>query len=182
MRIRVTGATPLNGTFTPASNPNAAKALLAATMLSDKTATLRHVPRNTSTSHLFSAAASLGASLNWTEPQTLNITTEALTARTLDRDLVSGAVGALLFLPALIVRRHHVRVEVSFPLNRIRTHLDVIRDLGLDVMTMAGAVEFRSNRWASKDVIMDTPSVTATAIGLMLAATLGEHTIIRNAA
>jgi len=184
MRIRVRGGAALNGTFSPAGNPNAAKALLAASLLTPEPITLRRVSRNTSTEHLLAAAADLGAVLDWQDPAsgTLQVQTETITRRTLSRETVSGAVGALLFLPALIARREHVRLEVGFPLSRIRTHLDVIRDLGLDVIAMSGAVEFRAATWGERDVILDTPSVTATAIALMLAARLGDRTIIRNAA
>jgi UDP-N-acetylglucosamine 1-carboxyvinyltransferase len=184
MRIRIRGGRALNGTFSPAGNPNAAKALLAASLLTLEPVTLRRVPRNTSTAHLLAAAEALGAVLTWQDPTsgTLQVQTEIITGRTLNRGTVSGAVGTLLFLPALIARREHVRLEVGFPLSRIRTHLDVMRDLGLDIITMSGAVEFRARYWDNRDVILDTPSVTATAIALMLAARLGRQTIIRNAA
>ena len=184
MRIRVRGGTPLNGTFSPMGNPNAAKAMLAASLLTPEPVTLRRVPQNTSTKHLLAAAEKLGAVLDWKDPVNgvLQVQTETLTRRTLNQDVISGAVGTLLFLPALIARREHVRLEVDFPLSRIRTHLDIMRDLGLDVITMSGAVEFRVATWGERDVILDTPSVTATAIALMLAARLGDCTIIRNAA
>ncbi|MEM6281884.1 MAG: UDP-N-acetylglucosamine 1-carboxyvinyltransferase [Chloroflexota bacterium] len=182
MRIRVVGGQPLNGTFTPSGNPNAAKALLAAALLTDQPVTLRRVPRNTSTQYLLDAAEQLGASLAWQGTSTLDIHTEALTRRTLDESLVSGAVGALLFLAPLIIRREVIRIEVDFPLNRIRTHLDALRDLGLGVVVTHGAVEIVSARWDSKDIILNSPSVTATAIAMMLAAVLGGRTVIYNAA
>jgi UDP-N-acetylglucosamine 1-carboxyvinyltransferase len=182
MRIRVQGGKPLKGTYTPSTNPNAAKALLAASMLTDAPATLRRVPRNISTQNLLDAAAQLGASLTWDDAHTLTVQTAALTRRVLDESLVGGAVGALLFLAPLIARREHVRLEVGFPLSRIRTHLDALRDLGLDVVTMSGAVTFQAARWDERDIILGTPSVTATALVMMLAAALGEQTVIRNAA
>lgn len=182
MRIDIEGGQPLNGSYTPSGNPNSAKALLAAALLTDHPVTLRRVPRNISTQHMLDTAAELGATLDWLDANTVTLTTPAVTRRVLGRDEVGGAVGSLLFLPALIVRREHMRLEVNFPLNRIRTHLDVLRDLGLDVVTMHGAVEVRAVRWAERDIILDTPSVTATALALMLSAALGEQTTIRNAA
>jgi UDP-N-acetylglucosamine 1-carboxyvinyltransferase len=182
MRIRVHGGQPLNGTYSASGNPNAAKALLAASLLTDQPVILHRVPRNTSTQHLIDAAAKLGADLDWKSPNTLTIHTQTITQRTLGQRTVGGAVGTLLFLPALIVRREHVRLEVDFPLSRIRTHLDVMRDLGLDVKVMNGAVEIRRATWNHKDIILDSPSVTATAIAVMLAARLGQETVIRNAA
>lgn len=178
MQIRIEGGTPLNGSYTPSGNPNGAKALLAAALLTDAAVTLRRVPRNISTQSLLDMAADFGATLSWDTPNTLTVQTLTIHTRIIHRD----AVGALLFLPALIVRREHVRLEVNFPLSRIRTHLDILRDLGLDVVTLSGAVEVRSARWTRRDIILDSPSVTATAIALMLAATLGKETTIRNAA
>lgn len=182
MRIRVRGGKPLNGTYTPSGNPNSAKALLAAAMLTDAPVTLHRVPRNTSTQTMLDAAAGLGASLTWADPNTLTLQTDHITQRLLSRETVSGAVGMLLFIAPMLVRREHIRLEVDFPLSRIRTHLDVLRDLGIDVITTSGAVEFKVTRWDTRDIILDTPSVTATAIALMLAAKQGSHTVIRNAA
>lgn len=182
MRIRVVGGQPLNGTYTPSGNPNAAKALLAATLLTDQPSTLRQVPRNTSTQTLLDAATQLGASLTWQDDHTVTVQTATINRRVLDENMVAGAVGALLFLAPMIARRQHVRLEVNFPLNRIRTHLDALRDLSLDVVVTSGAVEIKAAQWEHKDIILNTPSVTATALVLMLAACLGEKTVIRNAA
>ncbi len=182
MRIRIAGGQPLTGTYTPSGNPNAAKALLAASMLTDAPVTLRRVPRNTSTQNLIKAAGQLGATFDWHTDHHVTVTTTALTRRVLDEKLVGGAVGALLFLGPLLVRREHVRIEVDFPLSRVRTHLNALRDLGMDVVVMRGAVEINVAAWEQQDIILDTPSVTATAIVLMLAARLGKRTVIRNAA
>lgn len=182
MRIRVLGGKPLSGTYTPSGNPNAAKALLAASMLADAPSTFWRVPRNTSTETFLAAAEQLGGALTWHDAHTVTVQTGALTRRTLDESIVGGAVGSLLFLAPMIVRREHVRMEVDFPLNRVRTHLDALRDLGLDVVVSHGAVEIKAARWGHRDIILNMPSVTATAIVLMLAVCLGEETVIHNAA
>ncbi|MFZ4815853.1 MAG: UDP-N-acetylglucosamine 1-carboxyvinyltransferase, partial [Phototrophicaceae bacterium] len=65
MRLKVQGGTPLHGTFTPSGNPNSAKALLAASMLTDQPITLQRVPRNTSTQAMFDFAAQLGVRQTW---------------------------------------------------------------------------------------------------------------------
>jgi len=182
MRIRITGGQPIGGRYIPASNTNAAKALLAAALLTDHESVIRRVPRNESMMHLVDAARQFGVGLRWEGESDLHVTVQSLTSWVLDDDIVGGAVGSLLLLPALITRREHVRLEVTFPLSRIRTHLELLRDLGLDVVTMNGAVEFRAATWDIRRVILDRPSVTATAIGVLLAARLGQRTVIENAA
>ncbi len=182
MQIRVQGGQPLNGTYVPQGNPNAAKALLAASMLSTEPSKIRRMPRNTSTMNLIDAATQLGATVRWDTPHTLKIETSNLQSRTLDETIIGGAVGALLFLAPMLAQRDHIRLEPSFPLNRIRTHLDAMRDLGLGVVVVSGAVEVRAAHWQSRDIILNSPSVTATAITLMLSVIFGQETIIRNAA
>lgn len=182
MRIFIQGNNTLNGVYRPGNNPNSAKALLAASMLTNTPSTLHGIPRNQSTEQMLRTAKQLGMSIHWDGEYTATLETVTITRRIIDEQSVAGAVGTLLLLAPLLVRRQHVRIEVDFPLGRIRTHLDAMRDLGLDVVISHGALECRRTTWESRDIILNTPSVTATALAVMLAASLGQHTIIRNAA
>jgi UDP-N-acetylglucosamine 1-carboxyvinyltransferase len=182
MRIQVEGRHPLNGIYKPSGNANAAMALLAAALLTDKPVTLRNVPRTISTQAMFGLAEWMGACLTWLDETTVTIQAKQLTQRVLTEAETEGAVGAILFLAPILVRRKHVRVEFDFPLNRIRTHLEALRDLGIDVITVSGAIECRAATWDFKDIILAQASVTATAVVMMLAVTLGKETIIHNAA
>lgn len=182
MRIQVEGKHPLNGVYKPSGNANAAMALLAAALLTDKPVTLRNVPRTISTQTMFGLAEWMGTCLTWADETTVTIQARQLTQRILTEAETEGAVGAILFLAPILARRKHVRVEFDFPLNRIRTHLEALRDLGIDVVTVSGAIECRAATWDFKDIILAQASVTATAVVMMLAATLGKETIIHNAA
>ena len=150
MRIQVTGQQALNGTYEPSGNPNAAMALFAAAMLTDSPVTLRNVPQTTSTRTMLALITKLGVSVQETEPGTIQIIAEQLTERTLTADQIGSTLGVLLLVAPLLVRRQHVRLEIDFPLNRIRTHLDTFRDLGLDIVTMNGAVEIHAAEWDQK--------------------------------
>jgi UDP-N-acetylglucosamine 1-carboxyvinyltransferase len=114
--------------------------------------------------------------------ETVVIRSAHLTRRVLTQADTDISTGAILFVPPLLIRRQHVRLELDFPLNRIRTHLEALRDLGVDVMTGNGAVEFKAGTWNKAQVILTQASVTATAMVMMLAARLGRETIIYNAA
>lgn len=182
MRIKVAGQNPLNGTYQPSGNSNAAIALIAAALLTDQPVTLRNVPATQSVHAMIRLAEKSGAALAWPDEQTLVIHAPQLTQRTLTDAETTSATGALLLLAPILVRRQHVRLEFDFPLNRIRTHLEALRDLGIDVSIFSGAVECRPTRWDFKDIILAQASVTATALVMMLAACLGRETIIYNAA
>lgn len=181
MRIRVEGQQPLSGIYRPSGNVNAALALLAAALLTDQPVTLRRVPRTTTFDALAGLAENLGARLTWAD-DALTVETHTITRRVLTSEDTAASVGSILFLAPLLVQRRHARLEIDFPLNRIRTHLEAVRDLGLDVLHSDGAVEFKAVEWGSREVLLAQASVTATALVMMLAARLGERTIIHNAA
>jgi UDP-N-acetylglucosamine 1-carboxyvinyltransferase len=73
-------------------------------------------------------------------------------------------------------------LELDFPLNRIRTHLDALRDLGIEVAIVSGGVECKVTTWDLKRILLAQTSVTATAMVMMLASRLGHETVIHNAA
>lgn len=182
MRIRIENKTPLSGTYRPSGNSNSAQALAAAALLSEQSVTLSNFPDTLSARRMVTHAQELGATVNWQDKNTVVITASQLTRRTIDQDEADSSVGTLLFVAPLLCRRGYARLELDYPLNRIRTHLDALRDLGIDVLVSNGAVDLKSATWEHKDILLTQTSVTATAIVMMLAARLGKETIIRNAA
>ena len=177
MRLRVEGGTPLNGHYQPGGNVNAAIALLAASMLSDEPGTIENWPDTITGERMVTIAEKLGAATALNN-SALTIKTEQV----LKRELSQVETGGLLFLAPILFRRGFVRVELDFPLNRIRTHLEALRDLGQDVVVNNGAVEIRAETWSYRDILLVEASVTATALVLMLSVCYGQETIIRNAA
>lgn len=182
MRLRVEGKAPLNGVYEPSGNANAAVALLAAALLTDQPVTLENMPHTASTQVMIDLAVWLGAEVTHSGDHTLMLKTESVAKRTLTPTETQGFVGALLYIAPILTRRGYIRMEVDYPLNRIRTHLEALRDLGQDVVIVDGAIEIRAAKWTFKDIMLMQTSVTATEICMMLAATLGKETIIRNAA
>ncbi len=182
MLIRVEGRQPLTGTYRPSGNANAALALIAAALLTEHPVTLRNVPKTTSTQATINAAGKMGASVTWIDDSTLEIKAEQITRRILTHEDTDVSLGALLLVAPMLVRRQHARLEVDFPLNRIRPHLEALRDLGLDMVNSDDAVEIKTATWDKRDVVLTQASVTATAIAMMLAARLGKETVIYNAA
>jgi UDP-N-acetylglucosamine 1-carboxyvinyltransferase len=182
MRIRVEGRQPINGVYRPAGNVNAALALLAASLLTDQPVTIDNVPRTSTLNALAALAERLGAQLTWVGEHQVTSHTLAILRRVLTSEDTQSSVGSILFLAPMLLHRHHARFEVDFPLNRIRTHIEALRDLGLNVLNADNAIECRTTRWDHKDILLAQASVTATALALMLSACLGNQTIIRNAA
>ena len=181
MTLRIEGRAPLSGIYRPSGNANAAQALLAAALLTEAPVTLRNMPRTLSLDAMLEIAAQLGAAQTW-DGDTLHLEGAQVTRRILSQADTDASVGALLFVAPMLIRRQHVRLEIDFPINRIRTHLEALRDLGIDIVSSGSAVEFKSSSWDCKDIVLTQASVTATALVMMLATRLGSKTTIHNAA
>lgn len=182
MRIRVDGGAPLTGVYRPSGNANAAQALLAAALMTEELVTLRNFPRTRSTHAMQALVESLGATVTDIDADTLTVSSAQVMRRPLVQTETDTTIGAILLVAPLIARRSYARIEPDFPLNRIRTHLEALRDLGIDLVIRDGAVEMSGSGWEKRDIILIQASVTATALAMLLAARLGKETIIRNAA
>jgi UDP-N-acetylglucosamine 1-carboxyvinyltransferase len=181
MRIVVHGGHPLKGTFRPSGNSNSALALTAAALLTEDTVTLNGVPDTLSTATMFEAARALGAEVV-REGSSVRLHTAALQTRSLSEDITEGQVGATLFLAPILARRRFARLEVTYPLSRLHTHLVALRDLGINVRVTGGVIDFEATPWEHRAITLLQTSVTTTALVVMLAASLGRETVIYNAA
>jgi UDP-N-acetylglucosamine 1-carboxyvinyltransferase len=181
MRIVVHGGVPLQGTFHPSGNSNAALALTAAALLTDAPVILNNVPDTLSTTVMFDAAHVLGAEIT-RAGDVVRLQTPTLHTRSLEYDLTAGQVSTVLLLAPILARRRHARLEVAYSLSRLHTHLIALRDLGVNIRITGGVIDFQVDPWEQRDIILLQTSVTTTALVSMLAATLGRETVIHNAA
>ncbi len=181
MRIIVHGGHPLNGTFQPFGNSNSALALTAASLLTDAPVTLTNVPDTLSTSAMFDAVRAVGADIV-RDGQTVQLQTSTLHTRSLEQAITERQVSSMLLLAPLLVRRRHARMEIPYALSRLHTHLTALRDLGVNVRVSNGVIELQTDAWDRREITLLQSSVTATALTCILAAGLGQETIIHNAA
>ncbi len=181
MRIIVHGGAPLRGTLRPSGNGNAALATVAAALLTDAPVTLHNVPHTLSTAQMLATAQALGAQVT-REGATVRLHTPALLSRAVERTYTEQQVGTVLFLAPLLARRQHARLEVTFPLSRLYTHLTALQDLGADVRVTGDVVDFQLAPWEKREIVLAQTSVTATVLVSLLAASMGQQTVIYNAA
>ncbi|MCY4008995.1 MAG: hypothetical protein OXF22_04510 [Anaerolineaceae bacterium] len=185
MRLRIQGGTPLMGEYRPAGNTNAAVALLAGSLLSQSTVQLQNLPPTTHTFAMLETASGLGCHIQWHSDDgamMAEIRGGHWSSQTLPRYASERYAGTLLFLAPLLCSHERVCIELDLPLRRIRTHLAALRKLGLVEEAAGGQIWLRRRHWAEHSLILNEPSVTGTALLLMLAAQLGEKTTLENAA
>ncbi|NLE51755.1 MAG: UDP-N-acetylglucosamine 1-carboxyvinyltransferase [Chloroflexi bacterium] len=181
MRIVVYGGHPLSGTFRPSGNSNAALALIAASLLTEAQVTLHDVPDTSTTALMLDAARALGAQVTH-DGDAHHLVTPALHTRALGPEITDGQVGAVMLLASILARRRHARLETTYPLSRLHTHLTALRDLGIDIHITGDVIDFTAEPWGHRELTLLQTSVTATALVCMLAAAMGRETLVCNAA
>lgn len=182
MRIAVQGGMSLRGNYYPSGNSNGAIAALAVAMLTEAPVVLRNVPNTLSTTRMLELAQSLGSSVSRQTPSMLRLETAYVQSRVLDYLTTDRFPASVLFLAAIISRRHYARLEWAQTASRLYPHLTALRDLGLALDDEGTAVNITAEAWDTREIVLTWPSVTATALACMLAAVLGQKTIIYNAA
>lgn len=181
MRLTVQGRTPLTGNYQPSGNSNEAIALIAASMLTPESVCLQSVPKTRAVRRMVEMAGELGAAVEWQET-CLSLRTERIAERHIHTGHITRSVAAILFLAPILARRDHATLEWEQSIGRLHTHFSAMRDLGIKIEIQGSIVKFTAQHWQKQDIILTGTSVTATALVCMLAAVLGEETIIHNAA
>lgn len=181
----VTGGSRLSGAIRPAGNKNAALPVLAAALMSPQRVVVRNIPRIRDVLTLLEIMESLGAVVDWTGPNTVEVNGADVAAQRPDRGLAERIRASILLAGPLLSRFGQVRLPPPggdvIGRRRLDTHLlafealgasvDASRDLTVEAAVLTGA-----------DLFLDEPSVTATENAVMAASLAEGETTIRNAA
>jgi UDP-N-acetylglucosamine 1-carboxyvinyltransferase len=185
MRIKIQGRQPLRGTYQVAGSTNAAMTLIAAAALTDAPIKLTNVPDTVSVGVMLEVGQSLGVKVDEGldgRGGEVSLDASGLFGRALEREHTDALSSTLLFLAPLLVRRRHARMNIDYAVSRIHPHLTALRDLGVVVKVDGGSIDLEARAWDTAEVVLTQTSVTATALAVMLAAALGKHTTVINAA
>ena len=181
----VEGGHRLHGSIRPSGNKNAALPIVAASLLSSKPVRLTNVPRIRDLETLVELLRSVGASAEWTERNTLDISAPELKPDGLDPALCVRIRASILLAAPLLARCGRVTLPAPggdvIGRRRLDTHFLAMTQLGVGV-TDDGAYQMTVDRIVGADVFLDEPSVTGTENALILAAAAEGTTILRNAA
>lgn len=183
--FRITGGAELSGTFTPAGNKNAALPILAACLLTRETVRLENVPDILDVRTLISILESLGVTVQWVAPNTIELCAGAADGGRLDPDLARQIRGSVLLAGPMLAR--FGMVELPEPggdfigRRRLDTHLLALRALGAEVEVGQGYI-LRARSLSGAAIFLDEPSVTGTENAILAAVTAAGRTVLSNAA
>jgi UDP-N-acetylglucosamine 1-carboxyvinyltransferase len=181
----VEGGHKLSGSIRPSGNKNGALPIVAASLLSKRPVRLTNVPRIRDLETLVELVRSVGATAEWTERNTLDISAPELRPQGLDPALCVRIRASILLAAPLLARCGNVTLPAPggdvIGRRRLDTHFLAMTQLGVRVAD-EGDYKMTVDRLVGADVFLDEPSVTGTENALILAAAAEGTTILRNAA
>lgn len=181
----VEGGHTLRGSIRPSGNKNGALPIVAASLLSRKPVRLTNVPRIRDLETLVELVRSVGATAEWTETNTLDISAAELKPHKLDPALSARIRASILLAAPLLARCGNVTLPAPggdvIGRRRLDTHFLAMTQLGVQVVE-DGGYKMSVDRLVGADVFLDEPSVTGTENALILAAAAEGTTVLRNAA
>ncbi|HEV2671277.1 MAG TPA: UDP-N-acetylglucosamine 1-carboxyvinyltransferase [Gemmatimonadales bacterium] len=182
--FRVTGGRPLTGTIRPAGNKNAALPILAATLLADGPCRIDNIPRIRDVETLLALLQHVGATVQWSGANTVDIDTSQAMPRPLDPALCKEIRASILLAGPMLARFGRVTLPPPggdvIGRRRVDTHFLALERLGADI-TVGDAYKLEG-KLKGADIFLDEPSVTGTENALMAAVRAEGTTVIRNAA
>jgi UDP-N-acetylglucosamine 1-carboxyvinyltransferase len=183
-RYLISGGTPLRGRVRARGAKNSALKLMAASLLSEGTYRLRHVPRIADIATMQSMLERLGCSAVFDDGTMTILVPEKLGAEA-PYDLVRQMRASIVVLGPLLARLGHARVAMPGGCNigsrKIDLHLSGLERMGASISSDHGYLEAHG-RLQGANVPLDWPSHGATE-NIMMAATLAKgNTVIENAA
>ena len=178
--LRIRGGIPLQGELCPGGSKNATLPILAATLLSSGSVSVKNVPHVRDVTLMLELLDTLGAEVNTIGTGRVSIETSGVNKLVAPYDLVRRMRASFLVLGPLLAR--YGRVEVSLPggcaigSRPVDQHLKALQKLGATIDLERGYVTAQCDgRLQGTDIEFDVVTVGGTQ-NVMMAATLAKGT------
>jgi len=187
-KIRIIGGIPLKGSLHISGAKNAALPLMAASLLTSETLTLKNVPQLTDVQTLTTLLEQHGVSPQFEDKsseapmgRTLKLTTKSITSSTAPYELVRKMRASVVVLGPLVARTGEAKVSLpggcAIGARAIDVHIQGLEKLGAKITLEEGYVHAKAPKGGLKgaDIVLPIVTVTGTE-NLMMAATLAKGT------
>ncbi len=182
----IKGGNRLTGKVKIGGAKNSALKLMAASLLTEEPSTLTNVPLITDVRIMAAVLERLGAVVNFTDTDTIEIKFGNSLHAEAPYELVSQMRASIIVLGPLLARLGRARVAMPGGCNigsrKIDMHIRGLEALGARIDVGQGFIEAVSEKLVGSKIALDYPSVGATE-NLLMAATLAKGvTVIDNVA
>jgi UDP-N-acetylglucosamine 1-carboxyvinyltransferase len=182
----IEGGHRLSGTITPAGNKNAALPLLAATLLTDETMTLRNIPQIGDVANKIGLLERLGVAVTRLGDHDWSLCAAQVGDAQPDAALSRKIRTSILLAGPLLARRGFVTLPRpggdAIGRRRLDTHFQALRELGAAIEITPTTYVLQADRLRGADILLDEMSVTGTEQAVMAAVLAEGTTVIHNAA
>jgi UDP-N-acetylglucosamine 1-carboxyvinyltransferase len=182
----IEGGQRLSGTITPAGNKNAALPVLAATLLTNQTLTLRNIPQIGDVVNKIALLERLGVQVTRLSEHDWSFCAAQVGAAQPDAALSRKIRTSILLAGPLLARRGFVTLPRpggdAIGRRRLDTHFQALRELGASIEITPSAYILQADRLRGADILLDEMSVTGTEQAVMAAVLAEGTTVLHNAA
>jgi len=185
-KFLIKGGKKLEGEVNLSGNKNSALKLMAASLLAEGPSVLTNVPRIRDIEVMGRLIEGLGAKVKGLGTNTLIIDPSSLSSFKLDPEL-SGRIRASVVLAAPLLSKFGKAVITPPGGDQIGerlldTHFSMMEKMGISIKRENGEYFLRWTKRKAVDIFLEESSVTATEMGMMLAAGLAGEIKIEDAA
>lgn len=185
MSFVVEGGKPLSGSITTNRSKNGAVALLAASLLTKGTTTLRKVPKIEEVHRLVEVLQSIGVKVEWQGRDLIITPPNTLTLESIDRKAATRTRSILMFIGPLLHHFESFDIPQSggctLGLRSVRPHLWALEKFGVAIDALTESFHVSRGALKSADVILYESSDTATINSLLAAACISGTSTIKYA-
>lgn len=178
-KLQIMGGTPLKGDVTISGAKNAAVAIIPATLLIDGICTIENIPNISDIKISFEILKELGAKINWTKKNTVEIDTRNINSTKAPLDMTRKFRASYYLIGSLLGRFRSAEVGLPGGCNLgprpIDQHIKGFELLGAEIDVSQGKIVAQAQKLKGNSIYMDVVSVGAT-INIMLASVLAEGT------
>lgn len=185
-KLLIKGGTPLSGAITISGAKNAALPILAGTLLSTETVTVRNVPQLKDVATTITLLQSMGVEVTFDDKLNVEVNAANVTERRAPYELVKTMRASILVLGPLVARFGEAAVSLpggcAIGARPVNLHVQGLQAMGADVVVENGFILAKADRLSGAHIVFDTVTVTGTE-NLMMAAVLADgETVLENAA
>ncbi len=181
----VEGGAQLSGSIVTNRSKNGAVALLAASLLTRGTTTLKHVPKIEEVFRLIEVLESLGVQVSWSDHDVTLVQPEEPTLDTIDAVSATRTRSILMFIGPLLHRFNEFSLPQSggctLGLRSVRPHLWALEQFGVSITAESDRFEITHDGLSPATVVLYESSDTATINALFAAARIEGTSIIKYA-
>lgn len=183
--FKIEGGKKLQGEIKVAGNKNSMFPLMAASIIVDGPVTLTNVPDIRDVRVMAQILQGLGAKVDGVGSDTLTIDARGVNSFEPDHDLIGKFRGSVVLVAPLLARFGKAVLGTpggdSIGERLLDTHFELLTSFGIKIKQKDGVYEL-SGSPKPASIFLNEASVTATAIGVLIASTLGGKTKIDDAA